>query len=151
MTPNDVMVGCAHCGARNRVPKERLGDRPVCGRCKRSLSLNGRYPDSPVPASDQTLAREVHQFPGPAVLYVYSPGCPYCQRMNPVFDVLASEYAGRIKFVKMMMEQNPATASQYGVSSVPTLILFRQGRVVHQVKGLLPPDEIRRQIQKIVS
>jgi thioredoxin-like negative regulator of GroEL len=69
--------------------------------------------------------------------------------MNPIFDSLASEFAGRIKFVKMMMEQNPATASQYGVNSVPTLILFRQGKIIQQVKGLPPADEIRRQIQKI--
>jgi thioredoxin-like negative regulator of GroEL len=69
--------------------------------------------------------------------------------MNPIFDSLATEFSGRIKFVKMMMEQNPATASQYGVNSVPTLILFRRGRVIHQVKGLLPADEIRRQMQQI--
>jgi thioredoxin-like negative regulator of GroEL len=111
--------------------------------------MDGQYPPQAVQAVDQTLAREVLQFPGPAALYVYSPGCPYCQRMSPIFEGLAAEYAGRIKFVKIMMEQNPMTASRYGVDSVPALILFRHGKVVHQLKGLLPPDEIRRHIQSI--
>jgi thioredoxin 2 len=144
-----AIIGCAHCGAKNRVPKDRLGDRPVCGRCSRSLAISWSYPEHPVPVSDQTLAKEVLQFPGPVVLYIYSPGCPYCQRMNPIFDQLTSEYAGKIKFTKLLMEQNPQTSSQYQVDGVPTLLLFRQGKLVNRVQGLQPREDIRRHLQAI--
>ena len=115
MTSAHAIIACAHCGGRNRVPTNRLGDRPVCGRCREPLTLSGRYPEHPVAVSDQSIAGEVLQFPGLVVLYVYSPGCPYCQKMNPIFDQLAAEYTGRVKFTKILMEQNPQTSSSYRV------------------------------------
>ena len=147
---NSIIVGCSSCGAKNRVPKERLNERPVCGKCKTRLSLEGRYPELPVDVSDQAFQREVLEFPGPVVVFYWAPWCGHCQRLMPVFDAIASEYTGKLKFAKVHLDQNPSTASQYGIQSVPTLLFFKRGRQMDRTVGALPRQEIERRLQTIL-
>jgi thioredoxin len=112
--------------------------------------MDGIYPEHAVSISDQTFAREVLNFPGPVVVYYWAPWCGYCQRLTPVLDRLASDYSGRLKFTKLVLDQNPSTGSQYGVQSVPTLLLFKGGKQVNRVVGALPKEEIERQLQVLL-
>lgn len=150
MDRDSVVVGCKHCWAKNRVPRSRIGDRAVCGRCHRPLSLDGLFPEHPVSISDQTFSREVLNFPGPVVVFYWAPWCGHCQRMIPVFDQIASEYSGKLKFTKLVLDQNPVTGSQYGIQSVPTLLFFKGGKQVNRVVGALPKEEINRQLQTLL-
>jgi thioredoxin 2 len=68
----------------------------------------------------------------------------------PALDQLASEYAGRIKIAKLNVDENPATASQYGIQSIPTMLLFKDGKQVNRLVGALPRQEIERQIGTIL-
>ncbi len=147
---DSVIIGCHHCGAKNRVPMSRLGERAICGKCKSPLSAENRFPDHPVSVSDQTFKREVIDFPGPAVVYFWAQWCGYCQGLTPVINQLASQYAGRVKFVKLVLDQNPVTSSKYAVQSVPTLILFKRGSMVNRVMGAVPKQEIERQLQALL-
>ncbi len=68
----------------------------------------------------------------------------------PVLDQLASEYAGRIKIAKLNTDENPVTASQYGIQSIPTMLLFKNGQLTGQLVGAQPKHEIERQIQPLL-
>lgn len=145
-----VIVGCNFCGAKNRVPTHRLRDRAVCGRCKRPISLDTQYPHYPVVISDQTFEKDVLKFPGPVVVYYWASWCGYCRQLTPIIEQLAREYAGRLKFTKLILDQNPVMASQYGVQSVPTLILFNRGRQVDRIVGTVPKEEIERHLRNLL-
>jgi thioredoxin 2 len=62
----------------------------------------------------------------------------------PVLDQLASEYAGRVKIAKLNVDENPVTASQYGIQSIPTMLLFKAGKQIDRLVGALPKQEIER-------
>jgi len=150
MNQDSIIVACGRCGAKNRIPRNRMGDGPICGKCKRPLALDNRYPERAVPISDQTFIKEVLDFPGPVLVYFWSPGCGHCQRLNPVIEQLASEYSGRLKFTKLILDQNHFSASQYSVQSVPTLIFFKSGRQQDRVVGALPREEIERHLRMLL-
>ena len=144
---DNVIVRCGGCSAKNRIPRNRMSEKPRCGKCRSPLAVNGLYPEHPVTVSDTSFGEEVLRFPGAAAAFFWSPSCGYCQRMMPALDRTASRHAGNIKFAKLILEQNPFTSSHYGVQSVPTLILFKHGREVHRITGALPEEELQKQLR----
>ncbi len=150
MGANDLIIPCAHCGAKNRVPRERLEERPVCGKCRNPLSPAFSFPKEVREITDWSFQREVLDFPGPVLLEFSSPFCGYCRTLEPVLDQLAAEYAGRVKFTKLNIIANSATASQYGVLSTPSLFFFKKGNLVHKIPGAVSQEEIERNLQMIL-
>jgi thioredoxin 1 len=69
--------------------------------------------------------------------------CPPCRKLAPVIDALADEYAGRVKVVKLNVDESPEVAGRYSIFSIPTLLLFRRGEVVEQLVGFRPKDELK--------
>jgi thioredoxin 1 len=69
--------------------------------------------------------------------------CPPCHKLGPVIDALADEYAGRVKVVKLNVDESPEVAGKYGIFSIPTLLLFRGGQVVDQHVGFRPKEELK--------
>jgi thioredoxin 2 len=150
VNPQGVIVVCPQCGVKNRIPIERRADRAVCGKCHSRLPLSAPFPSRPVEVSDGTFNHEVLVFPGPVLLEFYATWCGYCQKLAPVLDELASEYEGRVKIAKIDVDRNPATASQYKISGTPSLFLFKNGRLVHQIPGFVPKNEIERHLAAIL-
>jgi thioredoxin 2 len=150
MNQESVIVGCTHCGAKNRIPKNRLKDRATCGKCHHPLTLSARYPEDPVEVTDQSFNSEVLGFPGPVVVFFWQPWCGYCQRLMPDFNALAREYSGRIKFAKIHLDRNPISGGNYTVQSVPTLILMKRGRQVDRIVGALPKMELDRRLRVLL-
>ena len=144
-----AIVKCAACGAKNRVPKVLLGDQAKCGQCHQPLQVTPAY-DYPIELSDRTFADEVLSFPGPVLTEFYSPMCAYCRTLDPILGQLATQYAGRAKISKMNIEQNPMTASQYGIMSTPTMILFKDGKKVNKLVGSLGKNEIEGHLNYIL-
>jgi thioredoxin 2 len=150
MNRETVIVRCERCGTKNRIPKDRIGERAVCGKCRNPLSTRVLYPEQAVDVDDRNFAREVLNFPGSTVVFFWSPSCGYCQRLMPVFDQLSKEYAGRIKFAKLVSGLNPLTSSRYNIQSVPTLIYYKNGKEVDHTVGALPKEEIARHLSGIM-
>ncbi len=150
---SDVLIArCPHCGAKNRIPANRWGDgRAVCGRCKSPMPLASLFPDRPVYATDGTFPAEVLGFQGAVLVEFYSPQCGHCQRIAPVIQELASEYAGRVKFVLLNIDQHRLTPSQHGVNGTPTFLFYRRGRLVDRVVGALPKLELARHLDSLVA
>ncbi len=145
MNEDSVIVTCADCGTRNRIPKSRLGERPLCGNCKGPLV--GTLSDRPVDITDKTFDSEVISFPGPVLVDCWAPWCGPCKMVSPILEQLASEYAGRVKIAKLNVDNNPQTASQYSIRSIPTLLLFNKGERVNTLIGALPKGEIEQHLK----
>ncbi len=150
MENETVLIRCRSCGARNRIPAERLQDSPRCGRCKK-LFPPIPTPSRPVMVTDSTFADEVIASPLPVMLDCWASWCAPCGAMAPILDDLARSYKGRLKIAKLNVDQNPVTASRYSVMSLPTLLFFRDGKVVDTAAGALPRQEIERFLWRFLA
>lgn len=150
MTDERVLIKCRNCGARNRIPVARLNDGPRCGRCKTPFPAIAT-PNRPVVVSDRTFADEVLASPLPVLLDCWASWCAPCGAMAPVLDELARNYTGRLKIAKLNVDQNPITASRFNVMSLPTLLFFRDGKVVDTAAGALPKQEVERYLYRFLA
>jgi len=137
MDPDNTIVTCPQCGANNRLRTPANGGSPVCGKCKSPLPWI-------VTATDATFRNEVG---APLVLVdFWAAWCAPCKLITPILEQLAREQAGKLKVVKIDVDQNPATAGQFLVRSIPTLILFKNGQAVETVVGAMPKAELLKRI-----
>ena len=145
--PDVNLIRCPSCGATNRVPMDQLahGRKAVCGRCKTPL------PMAPVTVSDATFAAEVERSSLPVLVDMWAPWCGPCRTIAPMIDELAREMAGRVRFAKMNIDDNPATSSRFTVRSIPTLLLFKDGREADRIVGVVPKSEIARRLETVLG
>jgi len=149
MNTASIIIRCKNCGAKNRIPKTRLNDRPICGRCRSLLPEDGVF-DSPVIVSDNTFNDEIVAHPGPALLDCWAPWCGPCRTIGPIIDQLAKEFAGKVKFAKLNVDENPATSAKYNIMSIPTMLLFKDGKVMNSLVGALPKAEIENHLRSLI-
>lgn len=149
MEEKSIIVRCGHCGAQNRIPRSRLGDRPVCGRCRSPLPVDSA-PDRPVDITDRTFHEEVILASMPVLVDCWAPWCGPCRMMGPVLQQLAKAYAGRVKIAKLNVDENPQIASRYAIRSIPTLLVFNRGEMVDTLVGALPASEIERRLAPLL-
>jgi thioredoxin 2 len=146
------MIRCPACGAVNRVPPEKLdsGFRARCGKCKVPLPVDAAAVDGrPVTVTDATFAAEVERSPVPVVVDLWAPWCGPCRMVAPIIEELAAQMAGRVRFAKVNVDENPATASRFGVRSIPTLLVLRDGREIDRIVGAQPKHEIARRLEAL--
>jgi thioredoxin 2 len=142
------LIHCASCDATNRVPRTKIeqGLQAICGQCKAALPVS-----KPVVVTDGTFAAEVERSPLPVLVDLWAPWCGPCRIIAPVLDQLAAEMAGRVRIAKLNVDENPATASRFNVSSIPTLLVLKDGREVDRIVGAQSKSEIQRRLERIVA
>jgi len=134
---------CPHCGATNRIPTERLGDGPVCGRCQQAL-LDGH----PLALTDASFDKVVAGSGLPVVVDFWAPWCGPCRMMAPQFEAAAAQLKGRALFVKVNSDENPQLSARYGIRSIPTLLKLQGGREVDRVAGAMPAAQVAAWAQR---
>ena len=131
-TSDKLLVACASCGAANRVPRERVADDPGCGKCHAPL-LQGKPVDLDPARFDAFLGANSL----PVVVDFWAEWCGPCRAMAPAFERVASEQKTRVRFAKVDTERSQSVAARFGIRSIPTLILFRDGREAARVSGAM--------------
>ena len=130
--PESILV-CASCGKRNRIRPSGKGT-PHCGNCGKALPWL-------VNATDTTFDVEADASVA-VVVDLWAPWCGPCRFVSPILEDLARQYAGRLKVVKVNVDDNPQLASRYDARSIPTLVVIRGGRVVDRIVGALPKQDL---------
>ena len=134
--PVSVLV-CTECGRKNKIRPSATGS-PHCGACGKPLPWL-------VDASDQTFPLEARA--SVAVLVdLWAPWCGPCRVVSPMLAAVAREYAGRIKVVKVNVDENPRLAQEFGASSIPTMVVIKGDRVVDRIVGAIPPNELKMRL-----
>ncbi|MGH8056400.1 MAG: thioredoxin [Candidatus Entotheonellia bacterium] len=101
--------------------------------------------------SDGTFEQEVLQSPVPVLVDFWAVWCGPCKAIAPVVEQLAGEYEGRMKVMKLDVDDNPQTATTYGVQSIPTLLLFKDGRPAERIVGAVPKALLVDKIKSVVA
>jgi thioredoxin 1 len=101
--------------------------------------------------SDDTFHAEVMQATEPVLIDFWAPWCGPCRAVAPVVEELAGEYSGKLKVVKMNVDDNPRTPAQYGVRGIPNLIIFKGGEVKEQIVGAVPKARLTDAINRVVA
>ena len=146
---DDLMVRCPSCSTINRIPTARVGPgkKAVCGRCKTELPTDA----APVVVTDATFGDQVERASLPVLVDMWAPWCGPCRMIAPALDTLAVEMAGRVRIAKMNVDDNPATSSRFGVRSIPTLLVFKDGREVDRIVGVQSKAAIAARLQTFLA
>jgi thioredoxin 1 len=108
-------------------------------------------PGKPVPITDDSFQQEVINSEIPAVVDFWSRRCPPCQVMGGLLDEIGPDYNGRVRIFKLNIDENPVTTQMYRIRSIPTVILFRKGKPVDVIIGLLPLNPLRQKLDRLAS
>ena len=100
----------------------------------------------PIEVNDSNFDQVVLQAKTPVLVDLWAPWCAPCHMVAPVVEELASEYDGRVSFAKLNVDQNPRTASRYGIMSIPTLLIFKDGKPLSNIVGFRPKAELKRSL-----
>jgi len=114
---------------------------------ERETMSTGKVYDAPLTIDDSSFPKVIAQHPL-VVVDCWAPWCGPCQMVGPVIDQLAQEYAGKIVFAKLNTDENSETAMQLGIMSIPTLLVFKEGKLADRLVGALPKQMLEQKLQK---
>ena len=137
------IVACPSCGTRNRVPAVAAGV-PRCSQCRAALPWIAT-------ADDADFRQVIDSTKLPVVLDLWAPWCGPCRTLSPALEALAKERAGKLKLVKVNVDSCPMTQAHFQVQSIPTLIVFDQGRQVARQSGALPLNQLRSWVDRALG
>lgn len=140
------IVKCEKCGARNRVEtNSQAGRMAKCGKCGTGLTIATTPPassDEPLIVTDQSFSEYVLNAAGLVLLDCWAPWCGPCRMIGPIMEQLATEAQGRYRVAKLNVDDNPRTASQFQIQSIPTMLLFKNGKLIDRLIGAHPKQTI---------
>ena len=151
------VVVCSNCGTRNRVdPRNAAEQIAKCGKCGTPLDVSEIAESSdetkPVTVTDNTFQSEVLETSGrPVLLDCWAPWCGPCRLIGPIMEQLASESNGRYKIAKLNTDENPRIASQFQIQSIPTMLIFKDGKLVDRLIGAQPKPAIAARLMNHVT
>ena len=137
-----MIVICPHCSAANRLDADRAHDEPVCGKCGTAL-LDGK----PIAIDDAHFDRFVTRNELPVVVDFWAAWCGPCRAMAPQFEQAARRLKGEAILAKVDSDANPEASSRFGIRSIPTLVLLRNGKEIKRQAGAVQAAQIVSWVQ----
>jgi thioredoxin 2 len=140
----DAITKCPDCGKKNRVPAATKAGTPRCGNCHQPLPWI-------VDAGDATFTQIAEQSAVPVLVDFWAPWCGPCRMVSPALTQLATEQPGRVKLVKVNVDDAPRLQQRFGVQSIPTLMVIRDGQVTARQAGAAPVTALRSWLEKALA
>lgn len=138
-----MIFSCPHCNKGNRVPIEKIANKPTCGACgKELLSL-------PIAPSEAAFLELIQGSTLPIIVDFWAPWCGPCKMFAPTFQASAISYANRVIHIKVDTEQFPGLGGRFNIRSIPTLLLFKQGKEGERISGALQAPQLKQYIDRL--
>ena len=135
---SDTKLNCPACQATNKIPSERLGDKPKCGKCKKPL-FTGRAMN----LTGQNLNATLVNNDIPVIVDCWAPWCGPCKSFAPTFEKAASELEPNFRLAKLNTEKEQRIAQKWNIRSIPTLILLKNGKEVKRSSGAMNLTQLK--------
>ena len=109
-----------------------------------------KLPDVPIVATDSNFPEIIKKYPL-VVMDCWAPWCGPCRMLAPIIDALAKEYRGKVVFAKLNTDENLSTARKFGITAIPTLLIFKKGEMVDQIVGVMPKKDMEDRIKQYIK
>jgi thioredoxin 2 len=140
---SSTVVVCDNCGRKNRVPAAAKGT-PRCGQCHEPLPWI-------IEASDEDFAEVVESSTIPVLIDLWAPWCGPCRMVSPALKRLIHQYKGRVKLVKVNVDESPRIAQRFAVQGIPTLLVMNRGQVLARQTGAPPEPALRAWLEQAIT
>ena len=152
-----TVVTCTKCGTKNRVdPRQAAEQVAKCGKCGTPLDVskaeNASAETKPLIVTDSTFQSAILESKGrPILVDAWAPWCGPCRMVGPIMEQLAAESNGRYRIAKLNVDENPRTAAQFQIQSIPTMLVFKNGSLVDRIVGAQPKPAIAARLLSHIS